>query len=233
MKTVFISRKIGPSSPLREILSSLDFKLYGESLIEFSALDFLLPSSCDWIFFYSSNGIRYFLEGMRSQNMEFLNGKKLATMGKGSAKTLRSFGLEPDFVGTGKPESTARSFLKKAENQKVLFARASQSAKSIQNLLSPYINIIDLAVYKNEIRKDYRPPQTDYVVLTSSMSVDAFFDQLEEKNRTQYIAIGKPTALRYAGRITKKVFIPNQPSEESIARLILELEKKNEHKDEK
>lgn len=230
MRSVFISRTLTGHSPLKRRLSAAGFQVHGESLIRFSGLPFdKLPES-DWIFFYSSNGLRFLLEELDRKKMKLPVSVKLAAMGKGTAASMVAMGLKPDFVGHGRPDATARAFLRVAEGQNILFARALRSAKSVQNLLSPYINIVDLPVYKNDIRLNVDIPYTDYVILTSSMNVDAFFQSRRPDARQTYLAIGRPTALRYGRWISQEVYVPDQPSEEALAELILELDQKNKKK---
>lgn len=226
-KSVFISRNLHSGSPLQSILTEARFEVFGQSLIRFSLWPFGALPECDWVFFYSRNGVRFFFEGLKRLNMALPQNVRLAAMGEGTAATLEDHAQIPDFVGSGRPDATARAFLKVAEGQKILFVRAFHSAKSVQNMLSPYINIIDLPVYKNEIKKEVDIPQTDYVVLTSSMNVDAYFHNRMDNTPTVWIAIGNPTAMRYAHWTSQEVFIPENPSEEALARLILDLEKKD------
>lgn len=224
-KTVFISRELSADSPLLSSLPDDLFQVSGQSLIRFSLLPFEALPGCDWVFFYSRNGVRFFFQGLNRLGSILPAQTQLAAMGKGTAATLMDHGQTPAFVGSGKPEATARAFLKVAEGQKVLFARAFHSAKSIQNMLAPYINIVDLPVYKNEIKKDVDVPRSDYVILTSAMNVDAYFQSQPGGAPPIFIAIGKPTALRYAQWTSQLVYLPERPSEEALARLILDLEK--------
>jgi uroporphyrinogen-III synthase len=229
-RTVFISRDLQKSSPLQSVLAKAGFEVYGQSLISFSLLPFAALPLCDWIFFYSRNGVRFFFEGLKRLDVALPPGVQLAVMGKGTASTLEEHGQAPGFVGAGRPDATARAFLKVAKGENILFARALHSAKSIQNMLSPYINIIDFPVYKNEIKTEVDIPQTDYVILTSSMNVDAYFKNASDYAPKAWIAIGRPTALRYAQWTSMEVFLPEHPSEEALARLILDLDKKDEKK---
>jgi hydroxymethylbilane synthase len=227
-KTVFISRALKKESPLQLMLVKAGFEVYGQSLIRFSLLPFDALPDCDWVFFYSRNGVRFFFEGLQRLEVALPQHTRLAAMGQGTAATLIDEGQTPDFVGTGRPDATARAFLKVAKGENILFARAFHSAKSIQNMLSPYINIIDFPVYKNEIKKEVNIPQTDYVILTSSMNVDAYFQNQADHMPKAWIAIGRPTATQYAHWTSGEVFIPEQPSEEALALLILDLEKKDD-----
>ncbi len=227
-RTIFVSRALQENSPLLALLPADQFRLFGQSLIRFSLLPFEDMPDCDWVFFYSRNGVRFFFQRLERLGAELPEHTRLAAIGKGTAASLADIARPPDFVGSGNPDESARAFLKVAEGQKVLFARAYHSAKSVQNMLAPYINIIDLPVYKNEIKTDVDIPETDYVILTSSMNVDAYFQNQPGRSAKVFIAIGQPTAMRYAQWIAGQVFIPERPSEEALARLILDLEKKDE-----
>ena len=53
----------------------------------------------EWILFTSKNGVKYFWELMKKENLDarIFGGKKIAVVGSGLAKTIKSFGLNPDY----------------------------------------------------------------------------------------------------------------------------------------
>jgi len=68
------------------MLSPAGFEVIGHSLIEFKAIPFDLPSSFDWIFFYSKNAVRYFFEQIPPENIH----SSIAAFGPGTAHFLKS-----------------------------------------------------------------------------------------------------------------------------------------------
>lgn len=225
VKTVFLSRDISGESPIKQLLRSDAYKVFGESLIEFTPLEFGPLPSVSWIFFYSPRGVRFFFNNVPEEFI-FLN-YKYGTIGAGTAKCLKNYIPKVHFIGTGAPEETAIAFRKIVSEQRVLFIRALKSKKSIQNLLDKHVTIFDLAVYKNEIKQHFELPSIDYAVLTSSMNAEAYFGNYPWNYAKHIIAIGQPTAKTIYALTGKMPYLPINPSEQAIAELILELEEKN------
>ena len=222
MKKVFISRDLKSDSIFKSQLESKGFEVVSCSLVSFSALNFQVIPEVDWIFFYSKNAVAFFLKGLKKQRIP-VPSAKLATLGEGTGAYLKEQGLEPDFVGSGKPEHTAHIFLEKAKGQSVLFPRAENSRQSIQQLLKSKINALDLIVYKNEPKSNFEIESCEVLVFTSPMNARTYFNKYEILDYQQVIAIGQTTeqALRNLG--IEEIKVAQNPSEEALAQLILSL----------
>lgn len=220
MSKVFISRSLNPDSIFLQKLKVADFEVIGESLVQFSPVPFTNFPETDWIFFYSKKAVRFFFENIQSTGLQIH--AKLATLGEGTAAALENYGFRPNFTGNGQPEATAKEFLKVAENQEILFPRAQNSRQSIQELLKGKIEVLDIVVYQNIPRNDFQIPECNWLVFTSPLNAEAYFQRYSVKAGQKIIAIGETTegALRTIG--LEKIYISESPSEEALANAILQ-----------
>ncbi|MEM6317658.1 MAG: uroporphyrinogen-III synthase [Bacteroidota bacterium] len=221
---VFISRDLKKDSPFQQILTQANFLVYGKNLLQFHPVKFSLPATFDWLFFYSKNGVQFFLQSLPDRAL--IDTKKIATIGKGTADFAEELGLSVNFVGTGQPITTAKNFEKVASHQKVLFPRAKYSRQSIQKLLlTSSIECLDLVIYENIPKDHFSVPNCDILVFTSPLNAISYFQQYTYKNSQHLVAIGKTTenALIQLGH--KNVLTATQPTEKALAELVLSLDR--------
>ncbi len=225
MQGVFISRDLDPDSPFRQILSSEAYRIYDQSLVTFSAVGFTSPPPADWVFFYSSRSVEFFLHGLTRLGLQPDRYAHYAALGQGTAKRLLELGIVPDFTGSGAPEATAAAFLEKAKGQIVLFPRAEQSRQSIQRLLSGRLSMLDLVVYHNEKMEKFTLPDTDYVVLTSPLNAQAYAAGKGFSKHQRIVAIGNTTAKALDQLGVRDYRIAARASEADLAETVLNWEK--------
>ncbi|MEM1119203.1 MAG: uroporphyrinogen-III synthase, partial [Bacteroidota bacterium] len=222
---LFISRQLNPNGPLRKSLKPLDLTIIDIPLVQFSFLPFELIPASDWLFFYSRNGVKFFFEGLKRLDISFnhFKDKKWAAMGEGTANTLKKYINKVDFVGDGQPSTTAKLLLKMAQKEKVLFVRAKQSKMSVQRLLTDQLEMDDLIVYDNTIKKDFLIPTCDLLLFTSPLNARAYFQKYFLQPEQKVLAIGNTTgsALHKIG--INRVYIAENPSEAAMANLVLQL----------
>jgi uroporphyrinogen-III synthase len=218
MKTVFISRNLKPDSIFKQMLENQDFKVFGMSLVSFQKIDFALPQKPDWLFFYSKNGVRFFLEKV---DLAYFKNVKIGTIGEGTAAFLESKNLTVAFTGNGNPEETARQFSRVASGSKVLFARAKNSKKSVQTNLNDAIEIQDLIVYENLPKSNVAIRDFDVLVFTSPMNVETYFENKKLIDNQQVIAIGATTATALQNLNIHDFIISKEPSESALAAAVL------------
>jgi len=192
-------------------------EVIGKSLIEFSPLPFILPKESDIIFFYSRNGVKYFIAGI--DNIPPVD---FACMGQGTADDLMKFNIKSSFIGDGNPENTAQLFKEYSENKKVLFVQAENSKKSIQKILGNSKNHLDLIIYSNKKKKDFNFPNADILVFTSPINVEAYLNKYLIK-KEKIIAIGNTTAEKLIELKINNFFISKNPSEKSLSEKVLEI----------
>lgn len=217
--TIFVSRRLAPSSPLSGLCHSHCLDVRGYSLIGFEGVPFDAPPPHDLQFFYSRNAVRFF----HAQQGGSLHAVPSACMGEGTASALREWGLEPVFVGNGDPVSVAAAFASFAEGKRVLFPRARHSRQSIQKSLPPSTIALDLVVYDNYKLTDFPNPQADILVFTSPLNAEAYFDLLPLQAGQRVVAIGNTTAAALRRLGVQELRIAKQPSEQALAEAVLAL----------
>ncbi len=192
--------------------------------MKFSEVAWENMPATDWVFFYSGKAVKYFFAGLKRNDQELADEVKLAALGPGTAAKLAELGYEAGFVGTGNPEEVAEQFLAVAKGDRVLFPRAAHSRMSIQMLLANTVDALDLIVYQNEMLDNFSIPKVNYLVFTSPMNAKAYFRRYAWAGEG-VVAIGETTAAALKELVDTKIFIANQPSEESLAEAIIQFVK--------
>ncbi|MFK7979374.1 MAG: uroporphyrinogen-III synthase [Saprospiraceae bacterium] len=222
---IFISRNLPPTSSFKKELAGTAMEIIGQSLIQFSPTPFATIPVVDWIFFYSKNGVKFFLETFRAtMSLQTLAAEnrpiKWAVMGKGTAEALIAHQIQPDFIGNGQPKATAQAFGKIAKGQKVLFPRAKNSKKSVQKLLDSQLEVNDLIVYKNEVKANFAIPYCGILVFTSPLNATTYFQKYPINPKQKTIAIGKTTEKTLQELGIKNSIIATKPSEKALAKAV-------------
>lgn len=217
--SVFVTRDLSPDSPLWSQLTGAGYLLSARSLLRFEPVPFDPPAPTDWIFFYSSRAVTYFLDGLAIPPDATVH---LATMGSGTAATLRDRLRKADFVGSGRPPEVARVFADRlGAGVSVLFPRARRSRRSVQDRLPTRINVVDLIVYDNAIATELPVPGTDIAVLTSPLNAEAYLAATAQP-APQLVAIGASTE-RFLLAQGHRCVTATTPDEASLVKLILSL----------
>ena len=216
MKKVFISRDLDAKHPIAKEIHSKGYELFAEALIELKSTPPDVLPDTDWVFFYSQNGVQFFFDAFKLVDPKI----KFGVIGEKTAERMNALGRKVNFAGHGDPEQTARSFLKLAEGQRVVFARAANSKASVQQSLSDKIESIDLVLYLNEVKTTFDLPELDILVFTSPLNVQAYFSKYTIRKTQKFIAIGKTTAKALHQKGVDIVYIPSSVSlEKAIASL--------------
>lgn len=201
MKKIFISRQLTEDSIFRQQLTAENFEVHGETLLSFAPVPFNTIPKTDWLFFYSQKGVQYFFEQYQKNGIPTPFPFKSAAFGPVTASVIKQYGVTPYFIGTGKAEITAKSFLECIQDKSVCFVRAKNSRRSVQKILDGKINARELIVYENEFRQDFDLPHFDILVFTSPMNAQAYFSKYKFRDGQHVVAIGATTqsALRELG----------------------------------
>ena len=217
MTTIFISRKLKDDSPLLKISDDVSWIDY--SLLRISSVNFSIPNKpYDWIFFYSSNGVRYFFK--RADVSDFKD-TKFGVMGPGTALTFKKITTRsPDYIGQGDASSTAE-FLTRY-SALTLFIKGKNSLSSIERYL-PVKQIEELVVYSNEIDTSLNIEDADIYILTSPMNAQAYMSNRCCRFNTRIIAIGQTTNRKLMDYGFLLASVPDSPSEQAIANLLKEM----------
>lgn len=219
MPSVFISRELKSKSRFKTLLEMKGWEVHAHTLVQFEKYpitDFL-PKT-DWIFFYSKNGVKYFIKQVEA---EYLKGKKFACMGSGTEKVLSKKGFKSSFTGKGAVDQIILDFKELAHGKSVLFPRALHSLKTIQEGIKDSSEVYDLPVYLNSPLKNPSPSQADFLIFTSPMNATNYFEHHKLLKHQKLIAIGNSTGKKLMHLSKRKVYISPKPDEDSLIRYLL------------
>ena len=219
-QTIFISRDLSEESFLKRKIEILNYKLIDKSLISSSQIRYSYSPLTDWIFFSSKNAIKYFF----AQNPVILRKTRFAVFGKGSARYLREFDKQADFIGKGNNAILiAKQFAKLIDNETVLFPMAIDSIQTVQRQLG-YNNIAkNLYVYKTELKTDFVLPKAEILLFTSPSNVTAYFSKYQIAPEQKVIAIGTTTQQKLYSYGIKIVEVSKSFEEESLLQKLWQL----------
>lgn len=221
-QVIYISRPKEESKAFCSIISSqIEATIICHSQIRFEFVKARPLPLVDWVFFYSKKGVHFFCQQLPSEKR--LANIKLAAMGTGTATELKQYKLSPSFVGSGHPAKTAQEFLQLAKGQKVAFVQSVHSRQSVQRLLYQEIDALDYIVYENILAPTTIFPTPDMITFTSPMNVKAFLQSNTIQKHQIIVAIGKTTKKALEKRQLTNVHVPEKPSQEALAELVLSL----------
>ncbi len=217
-KSVFISRDLSVNSPFRCQLEAKGFKIIDRSLLEFQRVSFNAFPTTDWIFFYSRKAVDFFLSQLENIPKDL----KIAAFGSGTAEALNKHKVTPDFTGTGEGSSTLTAFLKVAGQQpSVLFPQARNSRRTIEKLAGDQLISFPLIVYNNIAKTKIEASAERFLVFTSPLNVQAYFEHHNLRDHQQIIVIGKTTGAALEVYGIEDFKVAEVPSEEGLVGAVL------------
>ncbi|MBN1602645.1 MAG: uroporphyrinogen-III C-methyltransferase [Chitinispirillaceae bacterium] len=141
------------------------------------------------VIFTSPNGVRLFMDALLQKNIDSRNfaGKKVYTLGGGTASVLRRYGIIPDGVPEKfVAEELLRILPENMMGEQVLVPRASVARNIlIETLIHRGAVVTEFPVY-DTVRTEsaYCPVEDgDYVLFTSSSTAEHYFSNDLSKNR--------------------------------------------------
>lgn len=216
---VFISRQQSPNSPFYMAVSPYA-EVIGQSLVTIKPVVPLTLPKSDWLFFYSKNGISHGLPYWLEQDIL----PQIGVIGRGSAAFLKEhYGLNANFVGNGSPTEVARAFGIVAAGQRVAFAQAAQSRRSVQLALGDHIHALEVVVYENSPVSKVTLPFCSILVFTSPMNVETYFSHHSLLPNQQVISIGTTTGAALEAQDIHPYHIATAPNEPALALTCLQI----------
>ncbi len=219
---VFITRPTPPDSEIRRLLEPYGYTVEGCSLVEFKAASFELPPAFDWVFFYSSQGVRFFFEGLDDMGLVLPASMRFGAIGPGTAAALP----KSDFTGDGIPETTAKAFLALAAGKRVIFPGAANSRQSVQLLLGDAVESFSVVVYDNTPVSDIPFVEAGVLIFTSPLNAQAYFSKRLLLPGQKVVAIGPTTAQALSDLNAGPHVVAPQASEAGLAIAVLSLRSK-------
>lgn len=211
----FITRSLSSTSAFQK-LREKGHQVTDKSLVQINFLDFTTAKESDWIFFYSSNGIKAYFD-----KQKFDANIKYGVMGSGSAQTFETLtGHTPLFIGNGNPKNSANFFLKEYTDATICFAKATTSLDHVEQLISDKIKCQNVIVYSNTKKAVANFPSFDVLIFTSPLNVEAYFDTQGYHDEVVF-AIGETTAKKVYSVIGVSPHYCTAPSEENLYNLVV------------
>lgn len=216
---IFVSRKLSKNSPLME-LKSRGHHLIDKSLLIIDRLSVDEIPKGEWLFFYSKNGVKYFLENVEKLGVD-IHGYKIGCVGRKTAEYAKSRHLHVDFTGMGSGKSSASAFVKKLHaGDTIIFPCALHSLHTLSPYLPKTVKDITLPVYSNAPEVNPTIPEVDIAVLTSPLNASTFIRHYEGATAPVYVSIGHTTGKTITSMTQSRPVIAPQSSEESILTVI-------------
>ncbi len=204
--------------------------------IEINYRSSLIPENLDeyeWLIFTSANGINgffYEMRHMRGMDLRRILSHKFAVIGKGTAATLKRFGVHADFIPSKYVSDVfGREFgayLKEQNCKKpVLILRAKNGAAALtEELDRAGISYEDVPIYETEEieqnEAEYETPE--YVTFASASGVKAYFNRFRLSEETTPVCIGPTTAAAFEECSERTYLMPAEHTARGMAALIEE-----------
>ncbi len=209
LKKIFISRFLSKQSPFWNFFNQEEVEAF--SLLTFTAQAFTKPTQCDWLFFYSKMGVKFFF-----QKHPEIPVARCAAFGSASGAVLAQY-TSVQFIGNGKASATAAG-LKVIMNERdqICFVTAKHSVHSMR-IHFPSANRI--ITYENAVNKDwYLDSDFEILVFTSPLNVESYFNKRTFLANQKFVAIGNTTADALRNLGIENVEISEEPTEKSLAK---------------
>jgi len=212
----FITRSLSSDSPFQK-LKDKGHQVTDLSLVRIDYLDFEKVENCDWIFFYSSNGIKAYFD-----KVKFDTSINYGVMGTGSAQTFEKLtGSQPSFMGDGTAQFAADFLLSNCKDNKICFAKAASSLSQVEQIMGTEVKSESIIVYSNTKKTATDLSDYDVLIFTSPLNVEAYFDNQGYHNESVF-AIGETTAQKVYNLIGVNPHFCKTPSEENLYKLVME-----------
>jgi hydroxymethylbilane synthase len=188
--SVLITRDLTDDSFFKNVLEQNGYKVHGISFIETRKVAIAGAPPRDWIFFASSNAVKFFFE----QNPELKPRTKFGVIGKSTEETLKQYDKNAAFVGSiNDTKVVGKKFAKAVGSETVLFPQAKGGLRTIQQQFEDGGKLTDLVVYETVKKENADLPEAEIVVFTSPSNVTSFFEKWKLASDQKIIAIGKST----------------------------------------
>ena len=207
-KTIFLSSSLPEDTDTHSLLDSYGFQIIAFSLIELVPIKQPPPPPMDWVFFYSKNALKFFIELF---GVEKLGAYKIGLLGPSALPLLKNIELQAHYVGNGAPQSSVKAFTHILGESKVLIPTATHSMRRLPLELKKPDQYTEIDLYQNQIKSKVLIPEADVYLFTSPLNVESYLfnggkitqpaiaigpstlKALEENNFNQSILCEKPS----------------------------------------
>lgn len=205
-KRVVVTRAREQSSDFAEILER-----HGACVVEFPTIEIVPPASWDaidgaiekldtydWAIFTSVNGVKYFIERLKSKGRDVrdLKGIRLCAIGPKTASEIEELGLRIDFVPKEYRAEGIIEGLGDVKGKRILIPRAEVAREILPEELSRMGGAVDVVTaYRTirpegktaEIRDLFKQGKIDAVTFASSSTVTNFLQMFEDGEGIKFL----------------------------------------------
>lgn len=193
--SVLITRDLTEDSFFKNVLEQNGYKVHGISFIETKKVAITDVPTSDWVFFASSNAVKFFFE----QSPQLKPKTKFGVIGKSTEETLKHYDKNAAFVGSiTDTKVVGKKFAKAVGSESVLFPQAKGGLRTVQQQFEDAGKLSDLVVYETVKKENETLPGAEVVVFTSPSNVASFFEKWKIAPNQKVIAIGKSTEKKLA-----------------------------------
>ncbi len=204
-----------PDGALLSFCENAGWELTQQPLIRFEKLPFTLPENVDVVFFSSPRSVDYLFSD-NVINSSF----KIACLGSGTAASVRSKKLTPDFIGSnsGNPEEVGKEFSTWLGNRTVLFPLAKNSNETIVKHIPDNQKMIVRCYETILVEKEVNPH--DIYAFTSPSNVISFLKLNTFPKHARLIAWGTTTANKMREFGLEPTAVLNESSEKALVEVL-------------
>ncbi len=215
--SVIITRDLENNSFFKNVLEGNGYKVNGVSFIETKEILFKNIPITDWIFFSSSNAVRFFFEQQPKLNTK----TKFAVIGNGTEHTLKQYHKNAAFVGfNNDTKLIGKKFAKTVGTETVLFPQAKGGLRTIQQQFLNEEIIYDLPVYETVKKENVIIEDAEILVFTSPSNVESFFKKNKINIRQKIIAMGRSTEKKLKEAGITNISLPASFDEVGLAEAV-------------
>lgn len=188
-----------------------------------------IPKTLDnisWLVFTSANAVTVFFENTTLDFRRFAS-VRFACIGKGTAKKLREYGFDCDFmpsVFTAQKLGEELSQVAK-KNEKIVLLRAENGSKALCDALeNAGMDFEDIHIYSTRARFFNRQAlkcESDYIVFASAGAVRAFFENGGTLESAMAVCIGAVTKKQLEKYSDRAFLTADEHTAERIVQLII------------
>ncbi len=215
--SVLITRDLEDNSFFKNVLEGNGYNVQGVSFIETKKVPFTTVPATDWVFFASSNAVRFFFE----QHPQLNPKTQFAVVGSGTEHALKQYNKNPAFVGINNDTKViGKKFARIVGSETVLFPQAKGGLRTIQQQFLSQETIVDLPVYETVKKENVKVEETEILVFTSPSNVESYFEKNKMNALQKVIAIGKSTEKKLKELGVINIVLPESFDEVGLAEAV-------------
>ncbi|MCF6366346.1 MAG: uroporphyrinogen-III synthase [Bacteroidales bacterium] len=189
--------------------------------------------SYNWVIFTSSNGVKYFFYWLKKFNIPLIfNNTRFAVIGKSTANSLKSFGINPNYISHSKNSKEFAKELVEITNsstKQILIPTGNLASDNLKNILCKTRKCHYLTVYNTHETKQQwdtlisviEKDSYDIILFFSPSAVRGMINKLPNNiniSNLKCVAMGSTTERSLSQKKIKSLFIPSIPNIETMVR---------------